>query len=352
MPTSYSGGGQQGSNLEQVIIEVIWEEPAGRTSIAVAVVFYVQCAYSTSDDQVLTISGSGIGAGSPIGFRAVQGRVQVARIELGQQGMSYGGGPAYAWRGSVSGHYGGATPWHEVGWTLPARPASVPNAPGVGVDSITASSARCVVMAPANNGATIDAYEAFVQRARDAVKIKAWNGGTGSVSGLERATGYQFFARAHNAVGWSAYQGIGFNTLATVPGAPTGVSVSDVTTTTAKVSWVAPADNGGSAITSYGVQVAENAAFTEGVRPLVGGNGAAPPATLTDLVPGRTYYARVRAGNAMGAGGWSSTVVFTALSGAKMKVGDAWVPIRVWLKVAGTWRAVTVHQKVDGVWRR
>ena len=124
-------------------------------------------------------------------------------------------------------------------------------------------------------------------------------------------------------------------------------SVSAILTDSASVAWSAP-NNGGSAITGYDVQVATDSGFTANVVQVLGATTS--PRTLSPLLPGTGYFARVRANNAVGAGAWSPAASFTTLSGLKVKVDGAWLTTRVWVKIDGSWRLAKVWKRVDGAW--
>jgi hypothetical protein len=49
--------------------------------------------------------------------------------------------------------------------------------------------------------------------------------------------------------------GVVAGTTATVPGVPQSVTISSIATTSAVVSWTAPATNGGSAVTGYDISI-------------------------------------------------------------------------------------------------
>ncbi len=87
---------------------------------------------------------------------------------------------------------------------------------------------------------------------------------------------------------------------ATVPGAPTGLIFSDISTTAMTAYWTPPADDGGSAVTGYDVTV------TPGSTTRV----TDPSITLTGLTGGTTYSVSVTAVNAVGSSA-------TALSGSQ-----------------------------------
>jgi hypothetical protein len=324
-------------------------------SINVYVDYYVRTvAYGAADNQVLVgfVNGGERGRfayrmSSPSGATTT---LHVGTIQVAGQRQSYGGGPGYTFQGTVEDNALGLNPTHAIGWTLPARPANIPTAPGTGVDSVTSSSARVVVLAADGRGAGVDAYQVRVQRQSDAAIIHDQvTGGTVTYGGLVRATAYVCFARAHNAVGWGPWSNaLGFTTAATVPDPATAApSVTSVLTDRLELAWAAPG-NGGSAITGYDLQVSPSATFATAVTTAT----VATAGSVDGLVPATTYYARFRAKNAAGAGGWSPAATVATLSSAQVRVGGSWVLARVWVRTAAGWvQAKLWKRRTDGTWR-
>lgn len=114
--------------------------------------------------------------------------------------------------------------------------------------------------------------------------------------------------------------------IARVPPAPTvqGYGVDQIGTTSVRYRFSSTGD-GGSPITSWAYQYAENAAFTVGV---VSGSSSGT-STITGLQPGKTYWIRSRGANAVGAGAWSQVLSFTTLSGAFVGRGNDFVGVEV-----------------------
>ncbi|HVX33823.1 MAG TPA: DUF4082 domain-containing protein, partial [Solirubrobacterales bacterium] len=131
-----------------------------------------------------------------------------------------------------------------------------------------------------------------------------------SFSGLTPGTAYTFTVKALNAAGSSA-ESAHSNAVtpegATAPGAPTGVAAT-ARNSGAFVTWNAPADDGGSAITGYKVTPYLG---SEALAPTTVG-GEARSATIGSLTNGSNYTFKVTASNAVGAGPQS------AASGAVM----------------------------------
>ena len=171
-------------------------------------------------------------------------------------------------------------------------PATVPGAPTAASAIAGDTTATVSFVAPSSNGgATITSY-----------KVTASPGGltaTGTispitVSGLTNGTSYSFTVVAINSVG-SSVASLPSNSVApvhpaTVPGAPTSV-IAVASNTSAKLTFTAPASNGGATITGYTVT------STPGN---VTASGASSPITITGLVNGTSYTFTVKATNSVG----------------------------------------------------
>ena len=115
---------------------------------------------------------------------------------------------------------------------------------------------------------------------------------TATVTGLTNDLSYNFRVKATNAFGTS----VASDTATKTPGAPTAPDAPTIGTATAGnaeaiVAFSAPADNGGSAITSYTV-LSSPGGFTA--------SGASSPITVTGLTNGTEYTFTVTATNAIG----------------------------------------------------
>ncbi|QGZ16725.1 minor tail protein [Microbacterium phage Dewdrop] len=89
------------------------------------------------------------------------------------------------------------------------------------------------------------------------------------------------------------------------PGKPPTPTFQSASTTFIKFGIQGPADNGGSTITTYNLQAAKNAAFTDG---LVSWNSGSSNQTTPTIDPGNGYFIRYRAVNGVGAGPWSDSL--------------------------------------------
>ena len=168
------------------------------------------------------------------------------------------------------------------------RVLTVPDAPTV--NSVTAGNAQASVSFTANadGGLAITSYT-----------VTAAPGGltaTGTASpitvpGLTNGVSYTFTVTANNAKGISLASAASAAVVPqTVPDAPTAVTAT-IVSNSAEVSFTAPANNGGSAITSYMVS-SNTGGFTA--------SGTSSPITVPGITAGVSYTFRVVAINAIG----------------------------------------------------
>jgi uncharacterized repeat protein (TIGR02543 family) len=130
---------------------------------------------------------------------------------------------------------------------------------------------------------------------------------TASITGLSSSTSYNFRVFARTANNSTSSANITSSTITatprTVPGAPTSLSTT-VGSGQVGLTWTAPNNDGGSAITDYVVQSStDGTSFTT----FSDGTSTATTATVTGLNNGTAYTFRVAAVNAAGTGTTSST---------------------------------------------
>lgn len=123
-------------------------------------------------------------------------------------------------------------------------------------------------------------------------------------SGLTNGTQYSVVVHAHNRIGASPPSGSLQFMPARAPGAPTAVG-ADPRNQAVVVTWVAPSDDGGSAISGYTARAwAASTGGTTPVRTCTASTGAG--CSLTTLTNGTTYWIDVVATNPVGTGAASS----------------------------------------------
>lgn len=190
-------------------------------------------------------------------------------------------------------------------WVSLISNGAVPLAPTIGTVTVSGLTASVPFTGPSDFGdAAITGYT--VTSSPGSIT------GTGasspiSVSGLTSSTSYTFTVKATNSYGSSLDSSASNSiTTASVPGAPTSVTVSDPGTDGyALVSWTAPASNGGSAITDYIIDYSSNSGSSW--TTFSDGTSTSTSATVTGLTIGTSYIFRVKAVNVIGTGNASSS---------------------------------------------
>jgi len=229
----------------------------------------------------------------------------------------------------------------------PAAPAA-PTFSGVGGTSLTVN-----WTAPSGNGSAITGYT--VQYSTSATfTVHATIGGlssaarSASVTGLAPGTLYYFRVLATNALGTTTGANASTTTGTTTPSAPAAPTVDNIGQLTATVSYTAPA-TGGMPITGYDIQRATDDAFSTNV---VTTTDTASPLDITGLLPGVSYWVRVRAKNANGTGPWSDAGSFTAAPSVWLRTADnsSWLGGQVYIPIGTTWVLCTTQTWNGSTW--
>jgi len=216
-----------------------------------------------------------------------------------------------------------STPVSATPITVPSAPALQPTTAGVGEVSMTWT-------APTDNGGSaITGYT--VQYTTNA--SGPWTTHSTSlttsrtITGLTNGTQYYVRVRANNAAGSSAWAN-STATPITTPGVPTNTT-ADAGDEQIAMSWTAPADNGGSAITGYTVQYATSA----GGPWTTHSTSLTTSRTITGLTNGTEYFVRVSANNAAGSSAYTTPAnatpitVPTAVTGFTAAAGDTEIDV-------------------------
>lgn len=112
----------------------------------------------------------------------------------------------------------------------------------------------------------------------------------------------------------------------TVPSAPTITTIDGITATGMTVRFSGSASNGGSPITNYALQRADDASFTVGVAQYNTLTGVNP---ISGLTPNKFYFWRVIAQNGVGNSPISNVVAAKTLTGARVGKAGTYVAAEV-----------------------
>ena len=178
----------------------------------------------------------------------------------------------------------------------------------------------------ANGGSAITGYKVMYKMTGSDADYESMDAAADAtsavISGLAPNTGYDIAVVAVNGAGYSAMATAMGMTNDIAPNAPSGVSAmaDDMEgRTTINVSWMAPADNGGSAVTGYTLQRAYMMAddtMSEWMDVDPAHTGMDMMYMDTGLMPGITYYYRVLAMNAVGNSAWSDGMAMATTDAA------------------------------------
>ena len=126
-----------------------------------------------------------------------------------------------------------------------------------------------------------------------------------TVTGLTNGRTYQFRVRAVSA-GGTGESSLTASAPVGVPGTPTSL-VAVPLASSVRLTWTAPAQNGGSAITDYVVETSDDSGETWTI--FADGTSTVTSTTVTGLTNGSSYWFRVSASNVLGSGASSAHVV-------------------------------------------
>lgn len=225
--------------------------------------------------------------------------------------------------------------------------AKPPNPPSiVTLSSITSNSVYGTFSDGANNGAAIDTRVIGYGTSSTSVQKEVVSDRSTTITGLLPGTTYYFWARTHNAKGWSAWGPRSSTKTLNVPSAPSAPVISGVTPTSAVISWSPPANNG-AAIVEYQVGYG-----TSSTGPSTTVSATASPKTISGLAPGTRYYFWVRARNSVGWGAWSAASSNQTIAGARIQVGGVWKIAVPYVKVNGVWKLARPWARSAGVWKQ
>lgn len=275
-------------------VDLTWAAPSSNGGAAVSDYRIQYRAYSASNPGSWTTLVDGVSTSTSV---RVPGLTNGTEYEFQVAAINAQGVGAYA------------SAVRSTPYTVPGTPRSLAATAGVTQVSLTWS-------APLSDGGSAITAYAVEYKTSAATSWTTWSRADATltsetITSLANGTLYQFRVTATNAAGSGTASGSVSATPKTVPGVPTSLTTA-IGDQTVNLSWTAPADNGGSAVTDYVIEMKESSSstwttVTDGVRTL-------PSASITGLVNSTPYDFRVSAVNEVGAGAATSSVSATPLA--------------------------------------
>lgn len=300
----------------------------------------------------ITLVRSGISSGS---IKWYFNRSSAGVSIIPKSGFSFTGtmGKTYTIGGRLTNMVYGHTPSISLNVTLFTGVPSAPRTPSV---SNVGGRALTLSWSPpsSNGGSSVIDYAVRVYRGSNTSSTPNVTYGIKSRSlrittGLLPNTRYTFTVLARNANGYSmASPSRSVTTTAGLPTAPGRPTASNITSTSARLGWSAPSNNGGSSVRDYQMQrfVGKSAAGTP--QATTTHTGAV---TVSGLTPGKNYTFRVRARNINGYGPWSTARTIVMKNITWVKVSGVWRQAVPYVKHNGKWKEATAMVKHNGKWR-
>jgi hypothetical protein len=233
-------------------------------------------------------------------------------------------------------------------FTVAIERSTIPSPPSIiTFTSLTATTVVAGFSDGSNNGAAIDNRQIGFGTSSTSVQHLVTSDRSTLITGMAPGTLYYFWARTHNANGWSAWGPRSSITTIDVPPAPTAVVISNITQTSFLGSFLSNG-NGGSTNLEYRIYYNTQPNDTD-IQSAVYTGGT--PLTITGLLPGTTYYVWSRARNVVGWGAYSEMRTMRTIAGAYVTVGAVQKEAIPYVRDGGVWKLARPWSRIAGVWK-
>lgn len=224
--------------------------------------------------------------------------------------------------------------------------SSYPNPPAI--TSLTAADTSVVVKTTDgnNNGDAIDLRQ-IIRNTSGTTSGGTTTNATGlttTVGGLIPGKLYYFWARTHNAKGYSGWSPVKSIATLNTPPAPNTPIVSDPTQTSVIASFT---DNGGGGLPITGREIGYGKSTITGVEASVTYTDVM---TIPNLDPGTVYYFWSRVRNSVGWSAYSVPAILRTVAGARININGVYKDAVPYVNVSGTWKIARPWGRVGGVW--
>jgi len=205
--------------------------------------------------------------------------------------------------------------------------------------------------APNDNGAPITNYEIQYSLSptftSSVYSVSAGTALSRSITGLTIGNTWYFRVRAINSQGAGAWSPSTSYVIPNIPGVIAAPTLTYTPPSKVDVVFSAPA-NGGSSITAYELQYADNSAFA---TPITVSATAGATKSIIGLIPGRTYFFRARAQNAQGWGPWGTPSNVFIYVGPRVRYLNIYRNTICYVRYEGQWRVAIPYVKYGDVWK-
>lgn len=225
--------------------------------------------------------------------------------------------------------------------TVPSPPTLLSVAP------ISATAFHVVFQGNYDGGSTVLEWQIGYGSSSNGPTAYVGSSGTSDVGGFTSGQRVYFWARGRNALGWSGWSNRGEGTTWTVPRPPPEPIILDLRQTSVRVQYVYTVDSNNPPTLErqmgYGLSSVAPTSFV---------NDPSGINTLTNLIPGGTYYLWGRSRNSVGWGAWSVRTRVDLIAGARVLVGTEWKRAVPYVRVGGVWKVAEPWVKNAGTWKR
>lgn len=281
-----------------------------------------------STNNYMTYNYPANGGWRRLGFWNVRSN-QTVRFALGATGL-------YA--------FGGPTVFEQAITRSTVPAAGVP----VIFSDVTSTSVKANYVDPPDGGSPINSRR-IARNTVNAISSATIVSITGThiSTGLTPGQTYYFWTLAGNANGFGAWGDVRSITLPTLPGVPDPPVISDIKQTTVRVTFVDPANDGGTPILERRVVISTTTNPADGAPVNYNPGGL----TLTNLFPAFTYYLWSQVRTSVGWSPYSSMRPFRTVGGAWVNVEGVWKDAVPFVNVGGVWKVASPFTKIGGEWK-
>lgn len=238
--------------------------------------------------------------------------------------------------------------WATTTFTQHIQRSTVPAPPTMlSVTPISSSALHVSFVGNYDGGSTVDQWQIGYGLSSNGPTSYVGSFGESDIGGFSSGQRVYFWARAHNAIGWSDWSNRGDGTTWTVPQAPGTPIINEKTQTSMQVqyNYVVNSNNPPTLERQLGYGLNSSA-------PTSFANDPSGINTISGLVAGGTYYVWGRSRNSVGWGPWSGPTQVLLVAGAQVLVGSEWKRAVPYVKVGGVWKVAEPWVKIQGEWRR